>query len=646
MRALKGSRSDSRRNLHGSLLDTAACSTPRSTGPRSCPRWSRVFVAAFSLADRPAPATARWRPTRSTAPRAFGRGTPPRNSLLELGARSRTAAPARAGDAALADRVAERARRGDAATASDVRRHRRRRRSTASATLETVVGVAPGPLEPPDRRGRPSRRAGAPGAAPSCRAPRRCSSSRACSAARDAAQDARARLDQRRRAAAPRARARWARAARRQPVDAVLVLGDLAGAHVRKPFVVPWSQPAAPAPLELRRTVEAALAREARLRPGRRRAPSAQWVAPRVPAHARPSRDRSARAGLPAVLLSARGERGPGADAPVSRARLRASAAPRCARRRARRRRRRRDAPPAFAASPTGSSRCARCCPTWAVRLLVVALLLPVLLAAIDGFARARRRREPVGVWLRWVLAAARCRSLLALAAGARLLGLTGVLDRAGRRRSPPDAVPSSAPATRRARSRGRRRRLGLARRCARCCVAPARRRAASPAAGGAGGGDRLVLRRRARVWVVEPVRRGAAAARALHLWLLAVAPEPRLRGPRARAVVAGLLPPLLVVRTTRARSGSTRSSWPWMALLLVAGGARRRARPRSSCGCARLRRRALIACCARAAGEPPGPADADPHARAGRPTPAPARSAAPSPPCGDDRDRPARSCA
>ncbi len=47
-------------------------------------------------------------------------------------------------------------------------------------------------------------------------------------------------------------------------VDAVLVLGDMAGTETRQPLVVPWGDDAAVAPLELRRTVELALAR----RPG------------------------------------------------------------------------------------------------------------------------------------------------------------------------------------------------------------------------------------------------------------------------------------------------------------------------------------------------------------------------------------------
>jgi hypothetical protein len=44
--------------------------------------------------------------------------------------------------------------------------------------------------------------------------------------------------------------------------------------------------------------------------------------------------------------------------------------------------------------------------PGWAVSLLAFALLAPVLAAALDGFARARRRGRPIGRRMRWTLAA------------------------------------------------------------------------------------------------------------------------------------------------------------------------------------------------------------------------------------------------
>src|SRR3954452_4324261 len=66
-----------------------------------------LFVAAFSLADRPAPATTRQAADAFDGTRAFGSVTPPpRNSLRELGKAFPDRAPASPGDVGLADRVA------------------------------------------------------------------------------------------------------------------------------------------------------------------------------------------------------------------------------------------------------------------------------------------------------------------------------------------------------------------------------------------------------------------------------------------------------------------------------------------------------------------------------------------------------------
>jgi hypothetical protein len=63
--------------------------------------------------------------------------------------------------------------------------------------------------------------------------------------------------------------------------------------------------------------------------------------------------------------------------------------------------------------------------PAWPVQLLALALVLPALIASIDAFARARRRREPVAVWLVW-LASALLPFVLGLAL-ALLLVLVGI---------------------------------------------------------------------------------------------------------------------------------------------------------------------------------------------------------------------------
>ena len=63
----------------------------------------------------------------------------------------------------------------------------------------------------------------------------------------------------------------------------------------------------------------------------------------------------------------------------------------------------------------------------WSVRLVVGSLLLPAILAALDAFFRARRRRVPIGPWLAWLAVAAV--PLPVAWAWLRALGATGVID-------------------------------------------------------------------------------------------------------------------------------------------------------------------------------------------------------------------------
>ncbi len=70
------------------------------------------------------------------------------------------------------------------------------------------------------------------------------------------------------------------------PLDAAIVLGDVAGTRTRPPIVVPYSDGVGSAPLELQRTVDAAIAQNVGVDPG---APSATRPAraPGVPAERR-----------------------------------------------------------------------------------------------------------------------------------------------------------------------------------------------------------------------------------------------------------------------------------------------------------------------------------------------------------------------
>ena len=131
--------------------------------------------------------------------------------------------------------------------------------------------------------------------------------------------------------------------------------------------------------------------------------------------------------GLPAVLLSESGERGPAADEPVLEKRLDAfgraalgavgaldAAGPR-------------DEPAFAGRAAAASSRCATCCPTGARGSIVGSLLLPALLAALDAFFRARRRRVPIAPWLAWLAVAAVPLPVAWL--WLRALGATGVIE-------------------------------------------------------------------------------------------------------------------------------------------------------------------------------------------------------------------------
>ena len=373
----------------------------------------------------------------------------------------------------------------------------------------------------------------------------------------------------------------WAREAAdaqgASPVDAVIVLGDMAGKRIRKPWVVPWTTDGDAAPLALQRTVESALRAEVAPNPGGARA-SGQWIRRALPltlsAQGVVADDRPARGRCSAARASSR--RGP-----TRRSRARAAGLVRraacCARsprstRPGRSTRSARPRSPAFSRGPDGIVTMRNVLPDWAVRLLIGTLLLPALLAALDGFFRARRRHLAVGRWAGWIAAGA----------VAPLLGWLWLrAARPDRRARPSRPRPWSRTSTRSSTAgivalvstRGRRRRR-LVRRAAADRVA-ARRRAATrrPAGSAAATGLVVNVRRRGRV-AGQPLRGGAAAAGGAPV---AVRRRARLaparavggaaRRARRRAAAAG-------ARPLRARrSTSTRSSFAWLVALATADG-------------------------------------------------------------------------
>jgi len=341
------------------------------------------------------------------------------------------------------------------------------------------------------------------------------------------------------------------------PVDAVLVLGDLAGTRTDRPVVVPWSDATAFAPLQLRRTVEAAVAVEARLRPGGV-SPGVQLARLAVPLTLGEQGPFNAR-GLGAVLLSASGERAPAADAPVSAERLTAFG------RAALRSVGALDDGGDLPGSETYLTLERKVLPAWPVRLLAIALLLPVLLAAVDALARVRRRRERVGMWLcRVALAALPFLAAALVAAGLFRVGLIETAPAApvaGAGSAPNVAALASALVVGLLAWLGLRR-LGVG-------------RGAQAGSGGAAAAVVLVLAVAALVvWAANPYA-SLLLVPALHLWLLAMAPETHLRRPVALALWAlGLVPPLLVAYAYMRQFGLDPLELAWMLELLVAGGA------------------------------------------------------------------------
>ncbi len=347
-----------------------------------------------------------------------------------------------------------------------------------------------------------------------------------------------------------------------RPVDAVLVLGDLASRRVAKPWVVGWANDGGSAPLQLRRTVESAVRAETGQDPGGLRA-RGQWARLAFPGTLG-EQGAFGDAGLASVLLSASGERPPDAGAAVTQRRLRAFG------RSALRAVIALDNGPTVAAGPEELLVTQRkVLPRWAIRLLVGTALLPVWLGVLDGLARVRRRRLPVGAALRWVLTAAAPFALVALLALG--LGLVGLLPARPGAPVPAGAVPADLTAA------GIGSVLVLTFALGWLSLRPALLRAtgATGALGDAHAAAPLVVVAGVSlvVWLVNPF---AAAFLVLpaHFWLLGVAPEVRLRRPVAIGLaLLALVPLALALQSVAGQLGWGVRDAAWGTVLLVAGG-------------------------------------------------------------------------
>lgn len=363
-------------------------------------------------------------------------------------------------------------------------------------------------------------------------------------------------------------------------VDAVLVLGNMAGTDLTRPLVSPWSDGQQMAPALLRNTVAATLRSQAGLTPG---SPSlaAQLFHLAFPVTLTEQGPFNA-SGMPAVLLSASGDKQPGAHEPVSatyitrfgRTALQtideldsAAAVP---------------APSAYL-SLDGQE-----IPAWAVRLLVLALILPVVATAVDGFARARRRRYAVGRPLAWVAA---CALPFLVALGIVLVGrAAGLLNIA-----PPGAVgPGAVPL-----HTGGAVLLGVLGAVILALFVLLWARGGIGALTGRGSRPPAESSRAARIRRDETVGDPGAVAGiliassalalvvtftdpfaalllvpALHLWMVAMAPERSIR-PAIRVVllVLGFVPPALLLAYYAVTLGFGPLALAWSGTLMVAGG-------------------------------------------------------------------------
>jgi hypothetical protein len=346
-------------------------------------------------------------------------------------------------------------------------------------------------------------------------------------------------------------------------LDAAIVLGDLGGSVVRRPMVIPFSDGEGSAPLVLARTVQDAIKDQAGIEPG---APSAlgQLVHLMVPLTVG-EQGVLDREGVPAVLVALSGERGPGRSEPVNGERLEAlgrsvlSAVDALD-----------SAPNVTQARQNGIVLQHQQMPQWAVRLLVLMLILPALVTGVDGLARARRWGLQPGGWAGWTLSCAL--PFGATAALSRLLGMSGLLG----------PVPGG-PLLGEGLEFGLGAALGLALLVA-CFVAcwfawglltrmvgwgtrP------DPEIGGLSNalvGVALAL----VVWVINPYT-ALLLVPAVHVWLLLAAPELRPRRPLGWLGLLGLaaLPLVLVALFYTHQLGLGVGEAVWAAVLLFAGG-------------------------------------------------------------------------
>jgi hypothetical protein len=353
-----------------------------------------------------------------------------------------------------------------------------------------------------------------------------------------------------------------------QPIDGVIVLGDLAGAHASEPIVGTASDAAVFAPPLLRRTLASYVTADSGLQTGGSNIGGqfAHLAFPLTTTEQGPF----GRHSIPAVLVSLSGDRAPAPDEPIDTARLAQLGGAVLQTVNAL------DSGPEVPAPSAYLTLSGQLVPGWAIRLLVFALILPVAMATVDALARARRRGHTIRRWLLWVLAGA-----VPFALGLAALELVRVAQLLPA--TPPGPVAGG---------------VGIGGAGAAVLVAVAlvivaafvllrpvcvrlasemgsgARQPQSPAGDAAGVGLMVVACLvTLAIWAVNPFAAGLAVP-ALHLWLWLAQPGVRARrGLTIALAVLALAPPLLVAVYYAHSFGLSPLGLVWTGVLAVVGG-------------------------------------------------------------------------
>jgi hypothetical protein len=348
-------------------------------------------------------------------------------------------------------------------------------------------------------------------------------------------------------------------------VDGILVMSDLASPARRGPFVQAWSNDSSRAGIGLQRTVAESLRQELDFDPGASGA-LGQLARLSFPVGIGPQGVLIER-GYDAVRISGSGELPPDGNGPIEsidedtigtlgRATLRTVTAL--------------DQGPRPEHGPESYvTAVSQVMPGWVLALLAGTLLLPALVAAVDAFARTRRRRIDVLPWLRWL--GAWTAPFLAGLALAELLALAGATPSPPPAPVPPEVLPVDGAAL--GVLGGVAAAMVLALLLGRYLAAKPDPALARPEGPGAAVAVALVLGIASLLlWLANPYA-GLLVVPAAHLWLLALllaGPPPRRM--RALLLALGALPPLLVALYYMFTLSIDPLAGAWYLLLLVTG--------------------------------------------------------------------------